>query len=830
MAKVYVSSTIIDLKQERQAVVDWLRAARHQAVDSYLPDSDTVRDSCLDDVGTCDLYVLILGHRYGFQPPDKNPAGVSITQLEFRRAGECGMPRIALVRTSIPDVRLSEFDDPEKAALVRAFREEVAREVRPAEFSDLQGLIQGLSTGFLAALEKLGKEHAGEQAAGPRAGAPVLQLAPRLPLLAGREELLARLDDRLADGDGRGPRVVVLTGLGGTGKTSVAVEYAHRHLGQLGVVWQLPAEETTVLAAGFGELAAQLGVVGAAGGGDPVAAVHSALAAYPGEWLLIFDNAPGPGPVQAVLPPAGNGQVLITSQSAVWPRGQAVEVAVLDNEVAALFLVNRTGDPDSAAAAALAAELGGLPLALEQAAAYIETTGTTLAGYLSLFADRRADLLARGETPGHPADVAATLGLALSRLEAEAPAAAGLLRLLACLAPEPVPLALLLSDAKIADELDPDVAALLGPLLGDPVAAGDAIAALRRYSLLTPAGDGLVLVHRLVLAVTLAQMDSDADSQWEQAAAALVEAAIPADARLPTAWPVCAALLPHARAVLDLTSSGMWEIASYLGNSGSYPAARDLSQLIADAHMEADAYGPDHPDTRNARYDLAYWTGEAGDAAGARDQFAALLSTEEGVLGPDHPSTLITRHELARWTGEAGNAARARDLFAVLVPIEERVLGPEHPHTLTARHELARLSGEAGDAAGARDELAALLPIEERVRGPEDPSTLVTRANLANWTGEAGDAAGARDQYAALLPIRERVLGPEHPDTLTTRGNLARWTGAAGDAAGARDQYAALLPIEERVRGPEDPSTLVTRANLAYWTGAAGDDVDSGVN
>ena len=171
MAKVYVSSTIIDLKQERQAVVDWLRAARHQAVDSYLPDSDTVRDSCLDDVGTCELYVLILGHRYGFQPPDKNPEGVSITQLEFRRAGECGIPRIALVRTSIPDVRLSEFDDPEKAALVRAFREEVAREVRPAEFSDLQGLIQGLSTGFLAALEKLGKEHAGEQAAGPRAGA-----------------------------------------------------------------------------------------------------------------------------------------------------------------------------------------------------------------------------------------------------------------------------------------------------------------------------------------------------------------------------------------------------------------------------------------------------------------------------------------------------------------------------------------------------------------------------------------------------------------------------------------------------------------------------------
>ena len=91
-AKVYVSSTIADLKRERRAVLDWLRLARHQAVDSYLPDSESVRDSCLSDVGTCDLYVLILGHRYGFQPAEDNPEGLSITHLEFRRAGECGIP------------------------------------------------------------------------------------------------------------------------------------------------------------------------------------------------------------------------------------------------------------------------------------------------------------------------------------------------------------------------------------------------------------------------------------------------------------------------------------------------------------------------------------------------------------------------------------------------------------------------------------------------------------------------------------------------------------------------------------------------------------------
>src|SRR5215470_18034122 len=147
MAKVYVSSTIVDLEAERQAVIDWLVAAQHQVVHSYRPSSDTVRDGCLDDVDSCDLYVLILGHRYGFQPPKGNPDGLSITHLEFRRAGQSGKPRVALVRTSIPDVSLADVADRQKWAQVLAFRDEVAGAVRAVEFGDLRGLIQGLSTG-----------------------------------------------------------------------------------------------------------------------------------------------------------------------------------------------------------------------------------------------------------------------------------------------------------------------------------------------------------------------------------------------------------------------------------------------------------------------------------------------------------------------------------------------------------------------------------------------------------------------------------------------------------------------------------------------------------
>jgi hypothetical protein len=490
--------------------------------------------------------------------------------------------------------------------------------------------------------------------------------------------------------------------------------------------------------------------------------------------------------------------------------------------VAAQFLTARSGDSDQDAALALAGELGELPLALQQAAAYMQATGTSLARYLSLFRTRQAGLVDRGQVAGHRDHVAVTLGLALDRLGPDAPAA-GLLRLLAFLAPEPVPPGLLLAGQDAARQLGAETARALGPLLGDPVAAGDAVTALRRYSLAAPAGDGLVQVHPLVQAVTCAQLTATEAAQWKQAAAAVVEAAIPADGQLPAAWPTCAVLLPHARVVLDLTSSGIRQVGRSLGFSGSYAAARDLFALIADACRDSGNYGPAHPRTLDARQELAFWTGRAGDAAGARDQHAALLPVYQRVLGPEHPDTLMVRSNLASWTGQAGDAAGARDQYAALLPVYQRVLGPEHPDTLTARGNLASWTGRTGDAAGARDRCAALLPVYQRVLGPEHPETLTIDGNLASWTGEAGDAAGARDQYAALLPVYQRVLDPEHPETLNVHDNLASWTGRTGDAAGARDQYAALLSVYQRVLGPEHPETLTIGDNLAGWIGEAGD-------
>jgi hypothetical protein len=235
-----------------------------------------------------------------------------------------------------------------------------------------------------------------------------------------------------------------------------------------------------------------------------------------------------------------------------------------------------------------------------------------------------------------------------------------------------------------------------------------------------------------------------------------------------------------ARAALAARWSG--RLADLLEENPDAEADLHALVLQIQAALHADAVSvpvnagdaDQDPGTLAARNERAYRTGQAGDAAAARDEFAALLPAVERVFGPEHPDTLATRASLAYWAGRAGDAAAARDEFALLLPVTERVLGPDHRDTLINRHHLANMTGHAGDAAGARDQFAALLPVRVRVSGPEHPDTLTTRFNLAFWTAHAGQAAAAKDQFAALLPIRDRVLGPEHPDTLATRAILAQ--------------------------------------------------------
>ncbi|MGW0065519.1 tetratricopeptide repeat protein [Streptosporangium sandarakinum] len=641
---------------------------------------------------------------------------------------------------------------------------------------------------------------------------------PRRPagVFVGRAEQLEHLEAALRSGPGVITQAVV--GLGGIGKSELALQYAHRHRDAYRLVWWIAADTPERIRAGLAGLCRAL-CAGVASGSAAQAPAEEAeawalawLAAHD-DWLVIFDNAEDTEDLQPYLGRLRSGHVLVTSRRAVGWRdvGEVLRLEVLPRAEAVELLLEMIGAEtpvDRATAEELAAELGELPLALKQAGAYIAATpGMDPTAYLDLLRTTPARALSADPRHDTATDrvVTRVWQVTCARIERIDPRAMRLLRILACYAPDDLPCEVLTGFE------DADVAAI-----------ADALGVLASYSMINRSRDGrAVSVHRLVQAVTLAVLPDDVRTAARAVAVGLLQAALPDGPEHISSWSAYARLLPHAQAVLDAGSDAMDAVLRYLHASGDYRTARTLQhrRYIALNH----ALGPEHPKTLGAQANLAFFTGRAGNAAGARDQLTALLPVFERVAGPKHPGTLIVQIHLVAATEEAGDAAGARDRYAALVPVAERVLGPEHPETLAARANLASWTGNAGDAAGARDQLTALLPVFERVLGPEHPDTLAARANLASWTGNAGDAAGARDQLAALLPVFERVLGPEHPETLTARGNLASWTGNAGDAAGARDQLAALLPVFERVLGPKHPGTLMARAGLAFWTGKAGD-------
>lgn len=626
-------------------------------------------------------------------------------------------------------------------------------------------------------------------------------------------------------------RTVALSGLGGVGKSTAANEYAHRHRNEYSVLYRLHAEDRTQFLHQLREMASRLDPRFAENQ-DPQLAAYSALAARTTPWLLILDNVVSYEAARLWLPAKGRGHVIVTTRDGNWP--QALPVESLAPDAATAYLTEATGQSDPQAVAAIADLVGALPLALAQAASYMRSTGTSAADYLTLLRERRRDMLSRGAPPDHRDPVTLTWSVAMARLESEKPTALALLLTCAFLAPDNIPYKLLFANAKVGHTLLNPLqveqelrysgsiprahARALVQLRADPVSLGEAIGALRDYSLISEPVNGKLSVHRLVQEVIRHRLSDRRERDWSELVAVLLKAAVPKMSDDRETWPACADLLPHVRARLGPRSAELRDLADgYLRYAGQYSMAREVWTEIAYALATDAGRGPEHPETLAARASLAYWTGAAGNVRAARDRCRELLPIVRRVYGSVALRTLSVRSSLARWTGEAGDPSSARAQYAELLANAKFIFGQEHAFTLSVRASLAQWTGEAGDAPGARDRYAELIPVAERVFGAEDRDTVAIRANLAHWTGVSGDAPTARDRYADLLPVFERVLGAEHRETLAVRANAAHWTGAAGDSKSAHDAYAELVSVTERVLGPEHPDTLVNRANLAYW-------------
>ncbi|MDT0346044.1 tetratricopeptide repeat protein [Streptomyces litchfieldiae] len=677
----------------------------------------------------------------------------------------------------------------------------------------------------------------------------------------------------------------ILSGTGGVGKTQLAAHYARRRweAGELDLLVWISAGTRDAIVSAYARAGRR---VAGADGEDPEEAAERFLhwlRTTGRRWLVVLDDLVAPREANGLWPPRRpTGRTVATTRrrdAALTEDGRCVvNVGLFTPAEAGAYLATTLAargvreDPEQLVA--LAQDLGYLPLALAQAAAYIvDRPGLGCADYRERLADRRrtlADVLPEEEAlPDEQRTVmAATWSLSVERADQLKPVglARPMLRLASMLDANGIPAAVLTSPAALEY-----VASCRPGGLVDEDAARDALRCLHRLNLVDLVGDGGeggVRTHGMIQRATRDELsDEEADRAVTAAAQALLEGwpeveqetgggvlranaeALQANAG-PRLWtsgvhPVLLQVgLSLERTRFVLSVGAHWRqlrdaaeghlgrdhpdvlavrarIAQWRGEAGDRKGAvQEWEDLLADRLRIA---GPDHPETLTNRARIAQWRGEAGDRRGAVRAWEELLADRLRLLGPDHKDTLTARSSLAQWQEMTQDGAGAVRTLEDLLADQLRLLGPDHADTLATRARVAELRGQAGDQWGAVEALEQLLGDRERLLGADHPETLATRAGIAEWRGRAGDSAGAVKVLEELLADRERLLGPDHPDTLATRAGVAEWRGRAGDPAGAVEALERLLADRVRLLGPDHADTLATRAGIAEWRGPAGD-------
>jgi Tetratricopeptide repeat/NB-ARC domain len=639
----------------------------------------------------------------------------------------------------------------------------------------------------------------------------------RNPAFIGREELLGAVRGALLSGD----RAVVqaLHGMGGVGKTQLAIEYAHRFASGYDVVWWVNAEQPSLIGEQFAMLAGRLG---AGEQGTPLPLLRQAVLNELRErqsWLLVFDNPENPEDIADWLP-GGTGHVLITSRAYGWEEiAVPVEIGMLVRAESVTILRGRVRSLTDSDADHVAGAVGDLPLAVAQAAGYLAETGMPAGEYISLLAERAAELLDQGRPSSYRLSLAAVVRIAVDHLRSQDPAVSELAGICAFLAAEPI----LGQWFPVAAA---DLPAPLGEGFADPVAWRRVLARLGRSALTRVDGEGLVM-HRLTQAIIRGLLSPEQATTARDLASTVLAANHPGDPELPGSWPGWACVLPHLLALDPAVSPSAdlrdmaCEAAWYLRARGDARAARDLAGHLYEQWRAR--FGADDGHVLWAANTLAGALREMGCYVEARELDEDTLSREQRLRGEDHPDTLISASNLAIDLCALGDFDAARLLDEDTLARSRRVLGEDHPATLTSANNLAIDLSRLGELGAARALDEETLGRRRRVLGEDHPDTLWSVNNLAGDLTQLGEFDAARLLGEETLARRRRVLGDDHPDTLTSASNLAVDLRELGEFEAARVLDEDTLTRRRRVLGDEHPDTRQSVRNLAADREALGE-------
>ncbi|WP_221361796.1 FxSxx-COOH system tetratricopeptide repeat protein, partial [Streptomyces beigongshangae] len=673
----------------------------------------------------------------------------------------------------------------------------------------------------------------------------------------GREDLLEQLNGRLSEGV-TAVLPEALHGMGGVGKSQIAIEHVYRRSRDYRLIWWIPSEQTNLIVQSLIELGEQMGLRAGADRSAVPAVLEALRVGEPySNWLLVFDNAENPQEVRQFFPNDGPGRVLVTSRNSQWSSlANSLEVDVFAREESVALIKRRSPQIPEDAADRLADSLGDLPLAVEQAAVWLAETGMPVHQYLDLFETKYAELLRVDPPADYDLPVAAAWNVSLDRLREDHPAALQLLQVCAYFAPEPVDWDFFSAVRGVA--APPGLRAALD----DPIKLARAVREIGRYALARiDHRRSTIQVHRLVQRVLIEQMNAAERAEMRHCAHQILAHADPRNPLRSSDWPRYSALLPHVRAsgMVDCEDPWARELvlneARFLLARSDYTAALEAAEeatgawrrLLGDEHEHViaadqvraetlrwlnrytDAYalqselvercrrvlGERDEATQRALSLLAILLRLRGDFYRARELDQRAYETTLREQGPDDPGTLLAAHNYAVSLRLAGDFDEALRLHEDTYERRVEVIGDDHLQTLNTLHSVYIDLQEVGRFRAALEGQDALWKRTLQLLGEEHSLTIWVMRELSVARRKAGDHRGALELSARVLDLLRRKSGEKSLDTVRAALNHATDLRQTGDLAAAAELGRQTMLQCREILGEEHPHAYATATNLA---------------
>ena len=590
----------------------------------------------------------------------------------------------------------------------------------------------------------------------------------RNPFFTGRDEILLLLHEKLwPEKTPTHARSYALCGLGGVGKTQIAIEYAYRHSQEYAAIFWIGADTQDSIVSSFVSIAKllDLHVKYEQDQSQAVASVMRWLDAHT-NWLLIVDNVEDIGMVKHILPAARQGSILLTTRlQALKGIARRIETQPMTLDEGARLLLQRislehASQADYTAAITIAEAMDGLPLALDQAGAYIEETQCSLPDFLQLFEEQPVSLLQeRDAHADHPLSVAKTFLLSFEKIQQANPVAADLLTVCSFLAPDAIPEELL---TRSASGLGPH----LQSIASDPFQFNAALKELQAYSLIhRNAETKMLFMHRLVQTALKQSMPEALRREWVGRVTRILHQHFPADITRNDYWQRCEQLLPHT--LTCLAQVAQWQITSldissllaktsaYLSHKGRYDEAEPL--LVSAIQINEAALGPGHPGMATLLNDLALLYTRQGRHAQAERLFQQAMQTYEQAGSPDQLNLAYCLSSLAILYRDQFRYEEAEALIQRALFTREQALGPGDPWVAMSLYDLALLYTRQGRYAPAERLLQRAVQVWEQAGRSDHPYLLFCLNELAQLYYMQGKYEEAGSLFRRVLPGYEQA-------------------------------------------------------------------------